>query len=103
MGEWTDGLMIDMSNLGETQGKKKRVPVGVVSCLDLSCPGYAMLCCACSGGRPGQSGPSSGQSKSRLAPVCQMTGPALSSAGPDTLVVASFFAEPVFLNVTLQV
>lgn len=26
----------------------------------------------------------------------QMTGPALSSAGPDTLVVASFFAEPVF-------
>lgn len=26
----------------------------------------------------------------------QMTGPALSSAGPDTVVVASFFAEPVF-------
>ena len=34
------------------QGKKKRVPVGVVSCLDLSCPGYAvLLCCACSVGR----------------------------------------------------
>lgn len=33
------------------QGKKKRVPVGVVTCLDLSCPGYAVLCCACSVGR----------------------------------------------------
>jgi hypothetical protein len=27
-----------------------------------------------------------------------MTGPALSSAGPDTVVVASFFAEPGFLS-----
>lgn len=38
------GLMIDMSNLGECRAKKKRVLVGVVSCLDhLPCPGYAVL------------------------------------------------------------
>lgn len=43
--------MIDKSNLGECRAKRKRDPVGVVRCLDLSCPGYAVLCCACSVGR----------------------------------------------------
>lgn len=46
--QWPDGLVVDMSSLGEIQGKRKGslLELSVVSCLDLAWPARVVLCCA---------------------------------------------------------
>lgn len=46
--DWIDDRYVQPWRM---QAKRKGSLFGVVGCLDLSCPGYAVLCCACSVGR----------------------------------------------------